>query len=139
MKLYSAKIRLAGNTDNEVIRHNMSAAELHVLEFIHAGKNAVLTDVKYTGDVNRTDARERQRLAQEYSKSTRDGFMPGVAIMEKLFGIATLPLPAVYEAPKFEPVETFDVEGEGENEVITPAPEPVLKKSMPTKLDELTG
>lgn len=139
MKLYSAKINLAGNPDNQVLKHNMSAAELKVLEFIHQGKSPALLDVKHTGDVNRTEARERVRLAGIYSKSSREGFLPGVAIVEKLFGVSTLPLPDVYVAPTFEPIEVFDVEGDGEEEVITPAvAPPIVVTKLAPSLKDLT-
>ena len=145
MKLYSAKIRLAGNSDNEVLKHNMSAAELKILEFIHAGKAQTLVDVKHTGDVNRTESRERTRLSQIYSKSTQDAHLNGAQIVEKLFGVASQPLPAEYAPPVFAPIETYNPDAEGVDEVITPVVEedepmpvrsPVPKKSA---LDELTG
>lgn len=135
MKLYSAKIRLAGNTDNEVVRYNMSAAELKLLEFVHAGKHAAVVDVKHTGDVNRTEARERDRLAGNYSKSTPDSFLLGPKLVEKLFGVGGVPLPLEYAAPVFAAIETYDLDGDSD-EVITPVNDTPITR---TSLAELTG
>lgn len=137
MKLYSARIRLAGNSDNEVVKENCTAAELKLLEFIHAGKAAAVTDVKHTADVNRTDAKERTRLAGIYSKSTQNEFLSGPALIEKLFGVTGVPLPVEYVAPTFQPIETVEAEGDSDEEIIpvTPTEVPTAK---PASLSDLT-
>ena len=136
MKLYSATIRLGGNTDNQVQKDNMSAAELKILEFVHAGKASVLADVKHTADVDRTDAKERARLASIYSKGTQNEFLTGRALVEKLFGVAGIPLPVEYVAPTFEPIETVTPEGDSD-EIIVPVKTDTKKKT--SSLAELTG
>ncbi len=135
MKLYSAKIRLGGNSDNEVVKDNMSAAELKILEFIHAGKAASVIDVKHIADVDRTEAKERARLASIYSKSTQNEFLSGSSLIEKLFGVAGVPLPVEYVAPVFEQIETALPEGESD-EIIVPVKD---TKKKPSSLAELTG
>lgn len=120
MKLYSAKVRLGGSLEHEVNRDNLTGAEMHLLAKIHEGKHPVLVDIKHTGDVNRTDAKERARLADTYTKGelTEDR---GVKLINELFGVAGVPLPQDYVAPTAqEPVE-FGADAEGdEPEVITP-------------------
>jgi hypothetical protein len=131
MDLYSCKIRLDGSLDNEVIKHNVTAAEIHVLSVIHngQGKHPPVVDIVKTGTVNRSDMKERARLAELYTKGelTEDR---GTKIITGIFGVAGVPLPQVYVAPEvFETVEYNPGEDEVE-EVITPVEEPVRATSL---------
>ena len=67
MKLYKTRVRLGGSILNEVWLQNVTAAQLLVLTEIHkGGDNFPLAEVVETGSVQRTDARERERLRREY-------------------------------------------------------------------------
>jgi len=93
MKLYSAKIRLAGNAYNEVLKHDLTAAEIILLSKIHEGGEhsaAPVVDIKLTGEVKRSDAEERQRLIGT------DGEVPALydaALYRKVFTSDFTPLP----------------------------------------------
>jgi hypothetical protein len=130
MKLYSAKIRLAGNPDNEVIEHNLSAAEILILQRIHGkpgilggGNHTPVVDIVHTANTNRTDARERARLAAKYTAGELSQ-ENGAKIVQALFGVNG-PLPQEYAEPKFEPVEDIVSIDEGD-EQITPV-EPIVR------------
>jgi len=136
MKLYSAKVRLAGDRDHEVWKHNLTAAEMKLLEHIHVSVKGHLTlvDVTHTGNTTRTDARERARLAAEYTKGelVEDR---GQKMIQNLFGVGGVPLPQEYEAPVQTMVEDFDPADEDE-EVITPVEQPVRTRlGRPRKVD----
>ncbi len=120
MKLYSARVRLAGELKNEVNKYNLTASELLILRALHgASENASdpVVDIKETGSVNRSDAKERSRLAGIY---TNFRGQDGATIVRNTLGPAGVPLPQEYVEPE-QAVETdeFDVEDVEEPEVIT--------------------
>lgn len=131
MDLYSCKVRLDGSLDNEVIKHNVTAAEIHVLAAMHngQGKHPPVVDIVKTGTVNRSDAKERARLADTYTHGelVEDR---GSKMITGMFGVAGVPLPQVYVAPEvFEPVE-YNPGEEEEAEVITPLDAPVRATTL---------
>lgn len=67
MRLYSAKIRLAGQVHNEVVRGDLTAPEIRLLRHIH-GADAVL-EIKDVGEWAEytNDEAERDRLTFLYN------------------------------------------------------------------------
>ncbi len=131
MDLYSCKVRLNGSTDNEVLKHNVTAAEIHLLAMIHRGegRQEPVVEITKTGTVNRSDAKERARLADTYTKGelVEDR---GTKMINALFGVAGVPLPQSYVAPEvIKPVEYNPGEDEDE-EVIVPVEAPVRATSL---------
>lgn len=128
MRLYTAKVRIGGSRDHEVIKHNLSPAEMLLLQHIHVSPQGhpVLIDIKHTGDVKRTDAKERARLADEYSRGELVENR-GEKLIASLFGVAGVPLPQEYVAPEPVVVTNFEVE-DAEEEVIVPVEAPVRAK-----------
>src|SRR5262245_14074882 len=128
MHLYSAKVRLNGNINNEVRKENLTAAEIHLLRELHAGPNDPVVEIVHTGYVDRTDAKERRRLAQEY---TRGELIEdrGEKLIRGLFGVDGVPLPAQYVAPITEQLEVADAD-DGEPEKIIPVEKPDAEKSV---------
>lgn len=129
MKLYSAKIQLAASKLNEVLRFNLSAAEIALLRVLH-GQESIL-DVKHTGNVNRADASERNRLAAIYSYRDQNGALDGHNLVLKYLGAPGVPLPQEVEFPQEvdendEPEEIKAVDAE----VIEPLQEPVAVRSQ---------
>ena len=120
MKLYTAKVRIGGSRDHEVLKHNLTGAEMKLLEAIHEGPQGhpVVVDIKHTGSVNRSDPKERARLADIYSKGELTESR-GEKLINSLFGMSGVPLPQEYAATEKVVVENFEVEDELE-EVITP-------------------
>ena len=151
MKLYSARVRIGGSRDHEVDKHNLTAAEMKVLESLHVSPQGhpVIINVVHTADVTRSDAKERARLAELYSKGELVENR-GEKIINSLFGVAGVPLPQDYVAPEVVVVNDFSVEEESE-EVITPVAQPTNVKGQFTprpkkadakpaeKTDELVG
>ena len=66
MKLYSARIRIAGSLLNETPRINLTAAEIEVLRVLHGDADGVV-DIKHTGEIDRTSGEERARLEYRYN------------------------------------------------------------------------
>ncbi len=66
VKLHTCKVRLAGQVQDQVEKTAVTAAEMHVLRVIH-GEDAI-TDIVETGDVDRSEAMERDRLEFIYSE-----------------------------------------------------------------------
>ena len=120
MRLYSATVRIGGSRDHEVTKDNLTAPEMKLLEQLHVSPQGhpVLANVKHTGDVNRSDAKERARLGDIYSKGELVENR-GAKLINALFGLPGVPLPQEYvpDAPVAE--TAFTVEEE-EAEVITP-------------------
>lgn len=103
MKLYSAKIRLAGNILNEVWVENVTASELHLLVRIHSGgDNFPLAEVKETGSVSRTDRRERSRLTQKYLEWNLGN---GAKLIREVLGTDGVSLPQFYAPPVSDEIE----------------------------------
>jgi hypothetical protein len=131
MDLYRCKIRLAGSLDNEVIKHNVTAPEIHLLASIHVGegKHPPVVDIVKTGTVNRSDAKERSRLAGEYTKGelVEDR---GAKMINAMFGVAGVPLPQTYVAPEVFAVEEFNPDEAEDEEVIVSVEAPVRATSL---------
>lgn len=103
MKLYKTRVRLGGNILNEVWLYNVTAAQLMVLCEIHkGGDNFPLAEVTETGSVQRTDARERERLRREYHEWNLGN---GEKLLRDVLGAPGNPLPQVYSPPV---AETYD-------------------------------
>lgn len=68
MQLYSCKLRLANNVNNEVGKSNVTAAEVMCLRHLH-GEGAVV-DVKPRKMDKRTHDQERDRLVQRFGQDT---------------------------------------------------------------------
>ena len=81
MQIYSCKVRLSGNVNNEVRKPEVSAAEVLVLRQLH-GADAVL-EVKRVRMEHAPHAKERDRLNRVY----------GAKIITQLFGAAHNDLP----------------------------------------------
>ncbi len=139
MKLYTAKVRLNGDRDHEVIKYNLTAPEMKLLEHIHvsAKGHPTLVDVVHTGNVTRSDAKERARLANEYTKGelVEDR---GEKLIQQLFGVGGVPLPQEYEPPVPTVVEDFEAEDEAE-EVITPVEAPVRSRPRRREAADVMG
>lgn len=134
MKLYDATVRLGGSISNEVNVYTITAAEIAVLQRVH-GDDAVLR-ISEVGTVkNRTDARERARLATAYPKGmAADGKQPleGNAFINSIFGVGT-PLPREYVAPAIDDKEEEIALETVEKEEIELAEKPVPIKRTPLK------
>lgn len=131
MDLYSCKVRLAGSLDHEVIKHNVTAPEIHLLAAIHAGegKQAPVVDIVKTGTVNRSDAKERARLADTYTKGelVEDR---GSKMINAMFGVVGVPLPQTYVAPEVIVHTEYDIGEDEEVEVIVPVEAPVRATTL---------
>jgi hypothetical protein len=142
MKLYSARVRIGGSRDHEVDKHNLTAAEMKVLEALHVSPQGhpVIINPVHTGDVKRSDAKERARLAEMYSKGELVENR-GEKIITGLFGVSGVPLPQEYEAPVAIEVQDFSVEEEEDEEIVPVAPP---KRSDPkparkSSVEEIVG
>lgn len=94
MKLYSCKLRLAGNVNNEVLKTEVTAAEIEVLREIH-GSDAVL-DIVQTGENRLDSAKERARLKRIYASEeslSSQSLGKRMAMLRNLFGHDRLELP----------------------------------------------
>ncbi len=62
MKLYTAKVRLAGDRDHEVIKNNLTAAEMKLLEHIHVSPKGhpTLVEIVHTGMVEEYDPSDEE-------------------------------------------------------------------------------
>lgn len=131
MDLYSVKVRLNGSLENEVIKHNVTAPEIHLLWNIHRGegKHPPVVDITKTGTVNRSDAKERARLADTYTKGelVEDR---GSKMISAMFGVAGVPLPQTYVAPEVFATVEYNPGEEEVEEVITPVEAPVRATTL---------
>ena len=101
MKYYTAKIRLNGRTENEVLRHNLSAPEVILLNVIHGG--AAIAKLEETGDTafSTTQHRqERKRLEDTYGRKKEIADE-----IQRLFGGVTSMLPESTTLDDLRPVE----------------------------------
>ena len=92
MQLYECTVRLGGSMHNEVLKQDVSAAEIIVLQAIHAGAETgvpVVHKIKPTRITNRTDLDERKRIEDIYGV----GLANVKSGVEKLFGHHMTPLP----------------------------------------------
>lgn len=139
MKLYSARVRIGGDRDHEVDKHNLTGAEMKLLEALHVSPKGhpVLTKIDHTGDVKRTDAKERARLAEIYTRGelVEDR---GRKMIDGMFGVAGVPLPQEYVPTEVVMVEDFTVEEESEEEIVPVAP-PVRSEPKKKKADDIVG
>src|SRR5581483_6989217 len=100
MQLYSCKVRLSGSLYHEVPKTEVTAAEIAILRAIHGFTDpetgnidpSCVVDIVATGNVDRSDAEERDRLSIVYNAALKR-FGTSVA---KFFGIGT-PLPKFAE------------------------------------------
>jgi hypothetical protein len=121
MKLYSCKLRLAGNVNNEILKDGVSAAEIEVLRAIH-GSDAIV-DIKQTGENTRNSTQERARLKAIYASEeslSSQSLSKRMALLRDLFGHDRLPLPE-------EPSDPAAVEEDGDVEMVEAAPPPVVR------------
>lgn len=84
MKLFTCKVRIMGEVKDEVRRYGVTNAEIKILRSIHGDDGVV--DVEPEGEIDRSEAEERQRLEMFYGE-------PAVA---RLFGIAK---PSIADEP----------------------------------------
>lgn len=111
MKLYSCKVRLHGEVKDEVLKSDVTAAEIRVLRHVHGGDDAVV-DIAENGACDRNEVQERDRLAKRYGEKT----------VAELFG-----------AP------TVEISTELPTDVSELPPEPVVeRKRKPHAIDTLT-
>jgi hypothetical protein len=130
MKLFSCKLRLAGAVTNEVLKIDVTAAEIEVLRELH-GSDSVL-DIKQTGQNDKTSAQERARLKRIYASEeslSSQSLGKRLALLRNLFGHDRLPLPDdVVDRAEAE-------EGDEELDVVAEAPAPV-RRTRVTKQPE---
>lgn len=93
MKLYSATVLLSGSKDNQVLKHDLTAAEIVVLKRMHGGEAVIA--VTHSGDNDRSEVSERARLQDIYGNGLRT--IQGVHTLEALLGPAGVPLPKIVE------------------------------------------
>lgn len=129
MKLYSAKVRIGGSLEHEVIKHNLTAAEITLLFHIHGGNHPTCVDIVHTADTNRSDAKERARLAAEYTKGELSNDQ-GIKLIQGLFGVNGA-LPQEYVPPVEEVEETVVPLDESDEEIVPVA----APKRTPLKAD----
>ncbi|MBO4228015.1 hypothetical protein [Bradyrhizobium neotropicale] len=94
MKLYSCKLRLAGATTNEILKSDVTAAEIEVLRELH-GIDAVV-EIKEAGENAKTSAEERARLKRLYANPESLNTQMAAKranMLRNLFGHDRLPLP----------------------------------------------
>lgn len=105
MQTYKVKVRLAGAVTNEVVKENVTAAEVFILRAMH-GEDAVSVIEKQKMD-KRSHAEERRRLHSIYANPEHnmpDAVKKKVEMIRGLFGHDTMDLPVKLpdevEAPK---------------------------------------
>jgi hypothetical protein len=134
MFLYNAKVRLLGSLNNEVQKHDLTAAEIAVLQRIH-GRDAVVDIVKVGEARKRNDRSERNRLMNIYQNGvSADGKtnLTGAAFIDSILGVGN-PLPKAYVEPVVEdpaiaaPAEAIEAEEivrfDAEGNVVSDEPE----------------
>lgn len=133
MKLYNIRLRVNGDLFTEVRKTDVTAAEIAVLAFLHKGPDC-LVECEEAGSVRRPDRAERKRLAALYSY----GEMDGNALVRRVLGIDTLPLPQDYipSEPEAETDTILDGDlDEGDEEIVrTVIAKPIIKaKPAPSR------
>lgn len=94
MQLYNATVRLNGSTLNEVPKFDISAAEIKVLTAVHNGPETgveVITNIKATKRVDRSDEEERAYLKRTYEPALLK--IESIGSFEKVLGWEGTPLP----------------------------------------------
>lgn len=95
MQVANAMLSLAGDHGNQVPKYGITVAEIVVLRHVHGGD--AVKDIEPTGDVERSDFEERDRLAGMFArpvgvKSPVDEVYPGaMARVHKSFVEAFIP------------------------------------------------
>lgn len=91
MRQFACKVRLAGSLYNEVPKSFVTVPEINILRVIHGGEAVV--DITELDPVKRSDAEERDRLAQVYGGAikNRQEIVGGLA---SLIGFSGTPLAA---------------------------------------------
>jgi len=132
MKIYNIKLRVNGELFTEVRKQDVTAAEIAVLSFLHKGADAIV-ECEECGSVKRSDRAERKRLAANY----HFGELPGAAIVQRLFGVDTLPLPQEYTPVVEEDVTDAILEGDEDDDkeviVRTVVAAPLAEKPQPMR------
>jgi hypothetical protein len=121
MKLYSAIINLSGNAYNQVFKTDLTAAEICLLQSIHQGGEhsaPPVANIKETGEVNRTDAEERDRLIGRGKDDSPPLY--SAANYRKVFTSDFIPLPQVVP-PEF----------------LTKAPTPTIVADTPLSAEQI--
>lgn len=127
MKLYQCKLRLAGNVNNEVLKTDVTAAEIEVLREIH-GSDAVL-DIVQTGENKLDSAKERARLKRIYASEeslSSQSLGKRMAMLRNLFGHDRLELPN----DVVDPADRIEDEDE---EIEAAEDKPVQRTRVPKK------
>ena len=96
MNLYSAVIRLGGSKDNEVLREDLTAADVLMLKFIHGGDESV-RNVTHVGFLEIDPATYRARTVTRYGTGEFDSSTSGANLMKEVFGPPSVPLPRKLE------------------------------------------
>ena len=117
MKLYSATVHLSGSIFNQVRKTDLTPAEIIILKRMHGGD--AIKEIAATGDADRSDEAERERLHDTYGAALRS--IENVKTIEGILGVAGMPLPAYVpgvenlpapkagkRAPKEAPVEPVE-------------------------------
>lgn len=89
MNIYQGKLRLSGSLFNELMKDDMTAAEIVVLKRLH-GSDALL-DIKHVRVDNRTDETERARLNEIYGMAARKD--ERLKSLDTILGVEGVPLP----------------------------------------------
>lgn len=144
MFIYNAKVRLLGSLNNEVVRKNVTPAEIAILQRMH-GRDAVVDVVKAGEVFKRTDRSERNRLAQIYQIGpSADGKtrLSGESFIDSVLGVGN-PLPKEYVAPV--ELDAKEAEPQEQEEIVLDTDEPIVrtkieappKASAQTAIDDL--
>lgn len=94
MQTYKVKVRLAGAVTNEVVKENVTAAEVFILRAMHGG-DAVAVIEKQKMD-KRSHAEERKRLYHVYANPEHnmpDAVKKKTDMIRGLFGHDSMDLP----------------------------------------------
>ena len=70
MRQFACKVRLSGSLYNEVPKSEVTVPEINILRVIHGGEAVI--DITEIDPVKRTDAEERDRLAQVYGGAIKN-------------------------------------------------------------------
>lgn len=102
MRFYDVKVRLKGDPLHEIIKADISAAEVAVIEQLHGATSVVLLTGRAGRKMDAADmVAHRNDLALQYSNGHD---YPGARIVNELFGPQHLPLPETHA--RFEAAKT---------------------------------
>lgn len=139
--LYKAKVRCSGSLNNEVLKTELTAPEIALLQRIH-GRDAVVDVVRVGAVKKRNDRSERHRLANTYPYGpSADGKsrLSGETFVDSVLGVGNV-LAREYVAPvEADPVEIEAAEQEeivlDSAEAAEPA-EPIVRTRVAKKAAE---